>query len=189
MVKPFLGNYAIGSLALALVLATLASCYSPGRLGDIGNVQLGDVENRTAEGALAGIMAQAVSEQLSSRPGLAGKDMPGHSLDIDILEIGSSSKARARMRDRKARSDKSDAYQTVLYNLELTVGYRLFDEEGNCVLEGRVSGLASMPGMHDSDVAMKNALRQAAWDAARKILARVSDASAGDAPGRAVADE
>ena len=166
------------SLTLALALL-MASCYHMGTVGSAKQVRVAEIENRTEEAGLTAMLRQCLAEQFGTRPGNSSK-APHYILSAKIEKITNRSMARAEIREKKSRDDDSDAYQTVLYGLELTVRYQLDKGEGeasgNGSIAGTVIGKASLPRMHDRNVALQDALKQAAFDVAKQIAAIAADA-------------
>ena len=166
-------------LSLAIVLALLmCSCYHLGTVGPAKSVHIAEIENRTEEATLAATLRSSLAEQLGSGVGTTPSYREcGYHLHAKITKITNRSMARAEIREKKSRDDDSDAYQTVLYGLEITVQYELEPTtEKLKPLTGTVIGRASLPRMHDRNVALQNALKQASLDAARQIAAIVRDA-------------
>ena len=166
----------ICALSLALFLT---SCYHFGTVGCNKNVQITEIENITEEAGVAATFRKCLAEQLGTRPGIR-RDAPQYTLSAKILQITNKSQARAEIRDKKSRNDDGDAYQTVLYEVDLTVQYQFGKETqgeaDTAPVTGTVVGKASLPRMHDRNVALQTALRQAAHDAARQIAAIIADA-------------
>ena len=164
------------SIAIAAFLCLLmSSCYHLGVVGGRKNVQIGDIVNRSTEPSLGGLLSKSLAEELNVRPALKANDAPKYTVDAKIAEIGNSSRARAEVRIKDARDKDSDAYQTVLHRLTVKIEYSVSDEEGKVVFKGKVTGQASVPLMHDREVALKTARQQAVMDAARQIADALAD--------------
>lgn len=164
------------SFAIAAVLCLLlSSCYHLGVPGGSKNVQIGDIDNRTSEPSLGGLLSKSLAEELNVRPALKAADSPKYTVDAKVAGIGNSSRARAEVRIKDARDNDSDAYQTVLHRFTVKVDYSVSDAEGKTVFKGTVTGQASVPLMHDREVAMKTARQQAVMDAARQIADALAD--------------
>ena len=166
-------------LSLAITLAfLLCSCYHVGTVGSAKSVHVADIENRTEEATLAATLRQCLAEQLGSGVGTTSAHRAhGYALHAIITKITNRSMARAEIREKKSRDDDSDAYQTVLYGLEITVQYELVPRKPELKpITGTVVGRASLPRMHDRNVALQNALKQASLDASRQLAAIVRDA-------------
>ncbi len=165
------------SLAIALVFL-MCACYHVGTVGSAKSVYVADIENRTAEATLAATLRGCLAEQLGSGVGTTSSYRDcGYRLHAKITKITNRSMARAEIREKKSRNDDSDAYQTVLYGLEITVQYELEPQaKKQKPLNGTIVGRASLPRMHDRNVALQNALKQASLDASRQIAAIVRDA-------------
>lgn len=138
----------------------------------LSKTYVSDVINKTAEPQLGSLMHRAMSEQLSTAP--SRKNKKTIALDMEIVSLENSSWARAEVRDKKSRDSKDDAYQTVLYRIQIRVNYKVFEGE-KILLTGSVIGLGDVPKMHDRNVPLQNALKLATNDAARQILAALAD--------------
>jgi hypothetical protein len=173
-------QHALGLLFMAC-LAFFSSCYHWGAGGRAAaSIALSDVSNDTKEGSLGATMRQKLQEQLAQQPGLSTKRCPEESdyvLTVRLLAINNSSAARSKIRDKRSREDASRAYQTVLYRIELKAHYELFlrADQDKPVLSREVTGTADLPRMHDRELPFQAACRQAADDAARKIVADIAD--------------
>ena len=164
------------SLSITLLLCTfLASCYHLGVPGGSKNVQIGDIINRTSEPSLGGLMSQCLANEICSRPSLKAANAARFTVDVRIVGMGNSSQARSEVRIKKARDKNSDAYQTVLHRLTVKVEYSVIDESGKALFKSKVTGQASVPLMHDREVALRTARRQAVLDAARQIADALAD--------------
>ncbi|MBR4674545.1 MAG: hypothetical protein IKP00_08780 [Victivallales bacterium] len=167
------------TLTLALTLAFLmCSCYHLGTVGPAKKVCVAEIENRTEEATLAATLRQCLNEQLGTGVGTTPSSKPcSYDLHTKITKITNRSMARAEIREKKSRDDDSDVYQTVLYALEITVQYELEPKlQGLKQLAGTVVGRASLPRMHDRNVALQDALKQASLDISRQLAAIVRDA-------------
>ena len=167
------------TLTLAIALAfLLCSCYHFGTVGPAKRVHVAEVENRTEEPTLAATLRQCLNEQLGTGVGTTPSCKPcSYALHAKITKITNRSMARAEIREKKSRDDDSDAYQTVLYALEVTVQYELEPKQQELrPLAGTVVGRASLPRMHDRNVALQDALKQASLDISRQLAAIVRDA-------------
>ncbi|MBQ7650079.1 MAG: hypothetical protein IJS15_03920 [Victivallales bacterium] len=162
-------------LPAALLCLLLSSCYHLGVPGGHKNVQVGDIINRSAEPSLGGIMSSCLAEELSVRPALRVADAAKFTVDVKIVGIGNSSQARAEVRIKNARDNDSDAYQTVLHRLTVRAEYTVTDDAGKTMLKGKVIGQTSVPLMHDREVALRTARKQAVLDAARQIADALAD--------------
>ena len=158
-----------------LLCAFLSSCYHLGVPGGSKRVTVGDITNRTAEPSLGGLLSQGLAEEFGTRPGLHAKDAAEYEVDARIVGIGNASQARAEVRVKKARDKDGDAYQTVLHKLTIKVEYSVRDSSGKVVLKGKVAGQASVPLMHDREVALLSARKLAVKDAARQIADALAD--------------
>ena len=145
----------------------------------VSRIFVDEVRNETLEEPLARLLRSALTEQVSAMPGMrletAAEQATCH-LDATVKSIQKRSAGRAELRDAKARQKDSDAYQTVLYRVEVRVAFALHDKEGTELLSRDVVGTADAPRMHDLGLAYQAAYRQALDDAARQIV----DAIVGD---------
>jgi len=163
------------TLISTLLCLLLSSCYHLGVPGGSKNVQIGDIINRSAEPSLGGLMSRALAEELSVRPALRVSDAAKYTVDVKIVGISNSSQARAEVRIKDARDKDSDAYQTVLHRVTVKVEYSVTDESGKTLLKGKVTGQTSVPLMHDREVALRSARKQAVLDAAKQIADALAD--------------
>ena len=92
-----------------------------------------------------------------------------------VVEVRNSSLARAEVRNSKDRDRSDNAYQGVLFRIDLTVEYRLENQDSAQERTGRVTGRGDLPLMHDRNLPLQNAIRAAANDAARQIAEELSD--------------
>lgn len=166
----------------ALCGLMLTSCqyhWGSARPEGLYGLEVGAVANHTQEGSLAAAFRKSAQEQISTDPGLNGRFVT-HLLHVDLENLYQKNIARAELRDRDSRDDDRSAYQTVLYRLELRVRYTVSgrnDASGKPVLAGTVIGRADIPRMHDLKVPFEAACRQAADDAARQIVAAVTESA------------
>lgn len=155
----------------------LCCCYHVGVPGIRKNLVVGAVSNMTEEPELDGLVSGMLRECIASKPWLTEKDGPEYSLDVNVVSIRSISQARAEMRDKKTRNKDEDAYQTVLHRIDVKLTYEVYGEAADApVYKGKVTGTASLPLMHDRQVALKNAMKQAVRDAVGKIILELEDA-------------
>ena len=161
--------------AIALLGVFMASCYHVGVPGGRKNVEIGGIVNHTAEPSLGGLMNKSLAEELNVRPALKAADAAKYTVDVKIAGFGNSSQARAEVRLKSARDKDSDAYQTVLHKLTVTAEYAVTDESGRTLLKGKKTGQASVPLMHDREVALRTARQQAVMDAAKQIVDALAD--------------
>jgi len=164
------------SIAIAACMCILlSSCYHLGVPGGSKNVQIGDIINRSTEPSLGGLLSKSLAEEIDVRPGLRTTDAAKYTVDARIIGIGNSSQARAEVRIKNARDKDSDAYQTVLHRITVKIEYSVTNEDGKEVHKGIVTGQASVPLMHDREVALKTARQQAVMDAAKQIANALAD--------------
>jgi hypothetical protein len=169
-------------LALICSLALFTSCYHWGTPGvkPGTNIAVASIANDTSEGALAVTMRQKLQEHFANQPGVSCDNRAGASdyvLKVRLMSISTSGVARSEVRDKRVREDDANAYQTVLYRIELKAAYELFlsGDLDKPILSRDVLGSADLPRMHDRNVPLQVACRQAADDVARKIVADIVD--------------
>jgi len=160
-----------------LCAALFTGCnYHFGVPGNARRFSIGSVDNKTVEPALASELKKSLHEQFNTSPAIASskaKDL--FILDAEITDLQTTSLARAEIREKKARDSNSDAYQAVLYKVTLIVKYTISTKDKKILHTGTVAGIANLPRMHDRNVSMQAACRQAANDAARLIANAAGD--------------
>lgn len=173
---------AMGLFTVFLCTLFMMSCAYHLGAPDLKNchgISVGVIGNSTSEPALSIEVKKALQEQFETAPGLTGRGSQGkYVLTAEVVEVKSSSLARAEIRDKKIRNDEEDAYQTVLYRVEIKVNYSIHAKDGGNAekLSGTVFGKGDLPRMHDRNVPLQAAIRQASNDAARQIKNAVVDA-------------
>lgn len=170
------------ALTILCCAMTLTSCYHWGALDNKQGqaIAIDSVRNDTNEGALAATMRQKLQEHLSNQPGFANcsqTDKSDFFVKVRLVDIRNLGVARSEVRDKKAREDDGNAYQTVLYRIELKTTYELYRSNApdKPILSRDITGMADLPRMHDRNIPLQAACRQAADDAARKIVADILD--------------
>ena len=171
-------------LIVLMSLLVVTGCYHVGIPG--GRAIAFDevvLTNKTHEPALARQFDMAFKEQVSVTPGVHGKTAKNavhYNVDIELTSIRNLSIARAEVRDKKSRDDKNQAYQTVLNRVELTVKVKAYNLDqpvhpDNPAYEHTFIGQGDIPRMHDREVPLQAAYRQATDDAARQIIAAIAE--------------
>ena len=165
-------------------LLVMTGCYHVGIPGG-RSVAFDEIvlTNKTHEPALARQFDMAFKEQVSVTPGVHGKTTQNavhYNVDIELTSIRNLSIARAKVRDKKSRDDKNQAYQTVLNRVELTVKVKAYNLDqpvhpDNPAYEHTFIGQGDIPRMHDREVPLQAAYRQATDDAARQIIAAIAE--------------
>ena len=170
------------AIFLLPVLICLVSCYHLGTPGDLKKISVGTIENQTEEPAAAACLNQSLREQLGIRPGLrnSSEEHSEYLLNAKVTNFKSQSIARAEIRNRNDRDHKEDAYQSVLHRIEMTVTYtvsKTADNGREAFFSGKVIGRGDVPRIHDRNLTLQEAIRQAANDAARQITDALADQS------------
>ncbi|MBQ6472798.1 MAG: hypothetical protein IJJ33_12510 [Victivallales bacterium] len=173
-------NFRSAIYLLPALVCLMASCYHLGTPGNLKKISVGAVENQTEEPAAAAALNQCLREQLGIRPGLRNRseEHAEYLLAVKVADFRSQGIARAKIRNRNDRDHKEDAYQSVLQRIEMTVNYTVSkanDDTGEPVFSGKVIGRGDVPRMHDRNLTLQDAIRQAANDAARQITDALAD--------------
>ena len=170
-------------LLAAILLASCASYHvDTEREGKLSHVTVGIVDNRTREGELGGLMKRQLQEYFSTAPGFQrDPDYNWLRLDTKLVEIKNRSIAETETREKSARTDESEAYQTVLHRIEIKVEYEVINVSkfGESLLKGKVIGTGDVPFMHDRNVSLKQAYLQAISSAAIQIKEALADYNLG----------
>ena len=170
-------------LLAALLLSSCASYHvDTERSGKLSHVTVGIVDNRTKEGELGGLMKRQLQEYFSTAPGFQrNPDYNWLRLDTKLVGIKNKGVAETETRDKNARNEESEAYQTVLHRIEIRVDYEVVDvsEYGKSLLKGMVIGTGDVPFMHDRNVSLKQAYLQAISSAAIQIKEALADYNLG----------
>lgn len=171
-------------LPVLLSIILLTSCayhFSNACLpAELRHLAVEEVANHTPEAALAGMLRSALQERIANEPGLSlarGRKNKDARLFVRLKNLQNSSVARSLLRDERNRDEDGDAYQTVLYRITLTADYQLYSpaDPSQPRLEGDLSVTADLPKVHDREVALRAALRQAAIDLAGKIVSEITE--------------
>ena len=170
-------------LLAAMLLTSCASYHvDTDRSGKLSHVTVGIVENLTREGELGGLMKRQLQEYFSTAPGFQrDPDYNWLRLNTKLVEITNKSIAETETREKSARTDESEAYQTVLHRIEITVEYEVINVSrfGESLLKGKVTGTGDVPFMHDRNVSLKQAYLQAISSAAIQIKEALADYNLG----------
>lgn len=168
---------------VAIVMLSCAGCYHLGNPS--GRIALNDIHivNKTREPDLQRMLNMSLREQVVSSPGIRFGMKEGQSgldLDIELVSIRNVSIARAEVRDKYSRDNDDEAYQSVLNRIELTAVLRGYTagiqpRPETPAIELRLIGQGDIPQMHDRDVPLQAALKQAAHDIASQIVAAVAE--------------
>ena len=170
-------------LLLILALVCLAGCahwHTGSTLPpEQRKVHLAAMDNRTSEHRLTPWLKSAITQELSQVPGVrtvADKQGAGLILTTTIRGLDQNRAARSRIRGKKDRDDSSDAYQTVLYHVTITVDWEAKPTASDAkTRKGTITGEADMPLMPDREIAFATALQSAARDAAAKLAAALTE--------------
>ena len=141
------------------------------------------ITNSTREPSLSRQFEMSFKEQVSVTPGIGGKasgNACNYNLDIELVSVRNLSIARAEVRDRKSRDGRDAAYQTVLNRVELAVKLKAYNQDqpihpDQPTYEHTFIGRGDVPRMHDREVPLQAAYKQAADDAARQIIAAIAE--------------
>ncbi len=170
-------------LAAAGCLLGSAGCqyrWGPVTHPQIRSLAVGTFANETAESAATAALRGRLAEKISTEPGLrlAQPDTADAIVEGRIVKVTQKQLARAELRREPDREDDSDAYQTVLYRMDVTVEFqvRIPGYERPFVRRGEVVGQADMGRWPDQQVYRANALNLALADAASQIVAAVTEA-------------
>ncbi len=172
LILTFLSTLFLSSCAYHFSNASLPS--------ELRHLAVEEIVNLTAEASLSGLLRSALQERIANEPGLTlakGRKQKDAKIIVRLDNLHNSSVARARLRDARERDNAGDAYQTVLYRITLTANYQLYvpTTPDTPHLTGKVTTAADLPKIHDREVALRVALRQAAIDLASKIIAEVTE--------------
>lgn len=163
--------------ALVASVLLLSSCYHLGIEAETRAVTIGEVVNTTLEPSITPALRASLSEQFRTRPPFTtATQNTRFILNATATKINTSNLARAELRGKKSRDDDTNAYQSVLRQLKLTVDFTVIEKDTNkTLLTDTVTGIANIPRMHDRNVPLQNACRTAANDAARQIAEILAD--------------
>ncbi len=173
-------------LRLALLVALvglLSGCqYRWGSLmhPQIQTLAVGRVENATREPQLEGIFRAKLAERIMSDGSLrlAPIDEADAILDAKVRSIDFSALAATKQRDKSARQEDKDEYQSSLYRATVTVEVTVVvPGKTTPLVETRtVTGVGDFNPLPDLQVARRAAYDLALRDAAAKAVAEVTEA-------------
>jgi hypothetical protein len=170
----------------AIISLTFCGCISRGAYHFAGTtlpesqrkIALNEFINATSEARLTPLLKNALSEKLENTPSIdvVSEEHAGLLVALKLESLDQRSTARAQMRDTADRKDDGDAYQSVLFRIELKVSYiaRSTDNSG-AEYKGVVTATADVPMMPDHETALQTALRQVAIDAALKLASAITE--------------
>jgi hypothetical protein len=173
---------AVGLAAAGLLLVAAGCQYQWGPVThpQIRSLAVGTFANDTRESSATAALRGRLAEMVSTEPGLklAQPDTADAIVEGRIVKITQKQLARAEVRRERDREDDSDAYQTVLYRMDVTVEYqvRIPGYDRPFVQRREVVGQADLGRWPDQQVYRANALGLALGDAASQIVASVSEA-------------
>lgn len=173
----------IGLAAVTGVLVGAAGCqYRWGTVAhpQIRSLAVGTFANETRESSATATFRGKLAEALSKEPGfgLAQPEVADAVIQGRVVTVSQRQLARAKLRDEDDVKHEADAYQTVLYRMEVTVEYEvLIPGSAKPFIEKRqVTGEADLGNWPDHQVMRANALGLALADAATQIVAAVTEA-------------
>lgn len=170
-------------LAALLLLGVASGCryaWGPVQHPQIRSLGVGSFANTTKEADANAMLRSALAEAISTEPGIALLQPEEADAIVEgrLVRISQDRLVRARTRDERVVRDDSDAYRTVLYRLEVTVEYavRAAGTTTPILRSEQVVGQADLGNWPDQQIVQQDALRRALEDAARKIVAAVTEA-------------
>lgn len=171
-------------LAAATAMLFLAAGCRSYRIGavshpEIRTIAIGSFANATDEPALAVILRQKLAQHVihDGSLRLAGPDK------ADVLLLGTiDSYTTQRGAAAKVRDDDPDGqstYRTTVYDVQIDITYSLVlgGNGGQPVLKDRAAvGSASFAALPDDDITRQSGFQQALTDAARTMIAAITEA-------------
>ncbi|MBN2449746.1 MAG: hypothetical protein JXR77_05115 [Lentisphaeria bacterium] len=146
----------------------------------IRSLAVGSFDNETRDAAATALLRDSLSEAISTQAGLMLAQPAAADAIVEgrILNLRQEPLARAKVRDERTARDDSDEYQTVLYRLQASVEFRVRipGREQPFIETRRVTGQADLGNWPDQNVFQADALDRALDDAARQIVAIVTEA-------------
>lgn len=144
------------------------------------SISIYDIQNLTSEASLTALLKNALGERISQSPGLKlakVNDENSDRLVLTLKKLDNRTVARARLREKKSRDYEGDAYQSVLYRINASLSYELYQpsNKSKAFRKGTVKGQADLPRIHDREVALKTALKQLAIDLSENLLNELSE--------------
>ena len=169
----------LASVALALLLTGCASYHlGTGLPPEYRKIAIAEVQNLTEEARTTGLLRDRMAERLEALPGLSvvSEKHAGLLLSLRVKSILQHNVARTQARDSIDRHHDSDAYQTVLYRMVLTVEWSACPKgKSEVVRKGVATGTADMPLMPDREMAFQNAIQEAVRDVATMISVQLTE--------------
>jgi len=133
-----------------------------------------EVSNAAKEPAAGRYVVSEIKQRFSVDPALTlrkGEGAPVYDMEVVVKSISNGSAGVARTRDKRSRTDDGDSYNTVTFELTLTADVIITDpNKPEPVIKRTYTGAAQYAAMHDRDLPMQEALKQAAYDMVGKIL-------------------
>jgi hypothetical protein len=173
----------IGRAAAAGILLAVSGCqYQWGALAhpQIRSLAVGTFANDTRESGATASLRGKLAEVLSKEPGitLAQPEVADAVIQGKIVAVAQHPLARAKLRDEADVKHDADAYQTVLYRMQVTVEYevRIPGYAKPFMEKSQVIGQADMGNWPDQQIQRSSTLGLALADAATQIVAAVTEA-------------
>jgi hypothetical protein len=183
MNMPYLRTTVIPAAAVAGFLLAAVGCqyqWGPVTHPQIRSLAVGTFANATRDSSATVILRGRIAEKISTEPGLSLAPIETADAIVEgrIVKVSQRQIARAELRQPPDRENDSDAYQTAIYRLDVTVQYlvRIPGYDRPFVERREVLGQADMGRWPDQQVYRANALALALADAATQIVASVTEA-------------
>lgn len=167
-------------LSLSLLLLTGCQCYHVGSSlpPEERAIAIAAIENRTREHRLTPLVKDDLAEKLSGIPGISvvseNDAAAGQSVKVVLLALDQNRHVSAEVREKAARKDDSNAYQTVLYRAVLAAEWTATTAAGDS-RTGKAEVTADVPVMPDLDIAFSAALRELSRALANEIAANLTE--------------
>ena len=146
----------------------------------VGSLAVGTFANKTMDASCAALLRGRLAEAVSREPGvvLLPPDQADAIIEGTIVSVRQRRLARAEVRHERERENDSDAYQSVLYRLEITLEYRvrIADSEKMLIEKRKVVGTTDLGRWPDQQVMRSDALGRALGDAAERMVASITEA-------------
>jgi hypothetical protein len=173
----------IVGLAVVGLLVAVTGCqykWGPVTHPQIRSLAVGTFTNDTRESTASATLRGRIAEAVSTEPGLtlAQPDVADAIIEGRVIKVTQRQVARAKTRQDRDTEHDSDAYQTVLYRMSVSVEYhvRVPGRTAPFIETRQVTGEADMGQWPDQQVYRANALGLALADAAAQIVASVTEA-------------
>ncbi len=171
-------------LALAVVgVGLLSGCqYQGGSLmhPQVKTMAVGRVDNATREPQLEGLFKAKLADKIMTdgSVSLAPADQADAILNATVRSISFEALAATKQRDKAARQDDKDEYQTSLYRALVTVEVTVMvpGKTTPLVSTRTIQGVGDFNQLPDLQVARRAAYDLALRDAAAKAIAEVTEA-------------